>query len=100
MLVLGSVILKTSAMVDNLDSPIRQSCWRASRSWLDVICRWVLDLPQINFVAADRSMVMIADPPCLVGRADHRLGLGFGVAVQVARCLCRCCQVDRNGSPA
>ncbi|KAL5996430.1 hypothetical protein ACLOJK_026508 [Asimina triloba] len=69
----------TPAMVDDLDSPIRQSCWRAARSWLDVICRWALDLPQINFVAADRSMVMIDGPPCLVGRADHRLGLGFGL---------------------
>ncbi|KAL5978114.1 hypothetical protein ACLOJK_029231, partial [Asimina triloba] len=39
MLVLRSVMLKTLATVDDLDSPIRQSCWRAARSWLDVIER-------------------------------------------------------------
>ncbi|KAL5985311.1 hypothetical protein ACLOJK_027292 [Asimina triloba] len=39
MLVLGSVMLKTLATVDDLDSPIRQSCWRAARSWLDAVER-------------------------------------------------------------
>ncbi|KAL6000835.1 hypothetical protein ACLOJK_006561 [Asimina triloba] len=32
---------------------------------------------------------------CLMGHADHLLGLGFGVAVQAARC-----QADRIGLPA
>ncbi|KAL6002442.1 hypothetical protein ACLOJK_034374 [Asimina triloba] len=50
----------------------------AMRSRLE--CWWVLDLPQINFVAVDRSMVMIAGPPCLLpnvfAAAAKPIGMG------------------------